>query len=183
MPLDHTLNADEFNAPVFDSASQLWANQPMVAYFRDRIIQHRQQVGGSCVSTCLSLLTGQAPTEVRRHVNTQDPVSWSQYLQSFDMKLAYCPTDLRRLKHYLPDLLAIDDMFTISTYSPSDASSIGAEPDENGWVCGSHIVLLHRSTVYDTRYDAPIALNAYADNQRYVKRLFRVVLVDHTRGL
>ncbi|MCF8208872.1 MAG: hypothetical protein K9K38_05645 [Rhodoferax sp.] len=169
--------------PVFDTASKLWANQPIAAYYRDITIHHRQQVGGSCVSTCLSLLSGQEPTEVRSHVNTQDPVSWSHYLQGYGMKLAYCPSDLRRLQHYLPDLLAIDDLFTISTYSPPDSSSIGAEPNEDGWICGSHIVLLHRSTVYDTRYAAPIALNTYADKQRYVKRLFRVVPVDHARGL
>jgi hypothetical protein len=138
---------------------------------------------GNGASTGLSLLTGEEPTAVRAQLNTQDPVSWSKYLQRHGMKLAYCSTDLRRLRHYADELLAHDDLFTISTYSPGEPDEIGEEPDGSGWICGSHFVVLHRDTVYDTRFAHPVALRDYCDLNRYVKRLFRVVPASHERGL
>ena len=169
----------------YDLASTLWteAGDEGKFWFRDLVLTHRRQVGGSCVSTGLSLLTGQAPTEVRVRINTQDPVSWSRYLQPHGFKLAYCPTDLRRLRHYVDDLLALDGLFVLCTYSPGSPLQIGGEPDEDGWICGSHFVLLHRDTVYDTRFARPVKLEAYTDASRYVKRLFRVVPAWHARGL
>lgn len=167
----------------FDRASSLWHEQDNQAYFHDLQLALLRQKGGSCVSTGLSLLTREAPTRVREQINTQDPVSWSRYLQGHGFKLAYCPTDLRRLEHYADDLLALDDLFTLSTYSPETAREIGATPDEEGWICSSHFVLLHRDTVYDTRYETTIPLADYEDLSRYVKRIFRVVPADHARGL
>jgi len=91
----------KFNMPLaFDYASSLWPTTPVEKFFPDLTIQHCQQTGGSCVATGLSLLTRQPPETVRQHINTQNPVSWSHYLQSHGMKLAYCPTDLRRLRFY-----------------------------------------------------------------------------------
>lgn len=167
----------------FDFASSLWPSQDATPYFQERQLQHRMQKGGSCVSTGLSLLTGEAPTAIRQQINTQDPVSWSCYLEGHGLKLAYCPTDFRRLRHYVDDLLALDDLFTFSTYSPELPREIGAEPDEEGWICSSHFVVLHRDTVYDTRFPEPIALVDYEDLQRYVKRIFRVVPSAQVRGL
>lgn len=169
----------------YDLASTLWteAGDEAKFWFRDLVLTHRRQVGGSCVSTGLSLLTGQAPTEVRDRINTQDPVSWSRYLQPHGFKLAYCPTDLRRLKHYVDDLLALDGLFVICTYRPGNPLQIGEEPDEDGWICRSHFVLLHRDKVYDTRFEHPVKLEDYLDASRYVKRLFRVVPAWHARGL
>lgn len=167
----------------FDLASRLWSGALTTPYFKDKALQHRRQVGGSCVSTGLSLLTGEEPHVVREQVNTQDPVSWSHYLTGHGLKLAYCPTDFRRLRHYVDDLLQLDDLFTLSTYSPSHPLDIGADPDEDGWVCSSHFVVLHRDIVYDTRYDAPVKLRDYGDLGRYIKRIFRVVPATHERGL
>ncbi len=161
---------------VFDLNSQLWSPaHPTGPFFRDIQIEHRLQVGGSCVSTGLSLLTKEEPATVRGSVNTQDPVSWSAYLQRHGMQLAYCNTDFRRLKHYVAELLALDDLFCISTYSPSDPNEIGEEPDDSGWVCGSHFVVLSRGTVYDTRWSRPVPLAGYSGVDCYVKRVFRVV--------
>lgn len=172
----------------YDARAALWPAVPGHevsdgAFFRGLSLTHRVQVGGSCVSTGLSLLTGETPDQVRQRVNTQDPVSWSRYLQGHGMKLAYCPTDLRRLKHHVPELLQHDDLFTLSTYSPNDASGIGAEPDAFGWVCGSHFVVLHRNMVFDTCLPQPVPLPVYAGCDRYVKRVFRVVPAQHERGL
>ena len=171
------------NMPDFDPSSSLWPDGPGQPFFAQLNIVHRQQVGGTCVSTGLSLLTGESPAAVRQQINTQNPVSWSVYLQAHGMKLAYCPTDLRRLKHYVPELLAHHDLFTLSTYSPLDAQTIGSDPDSSGWVCGSHFVVLYQDTVYDTRWSQPVALRDYPDLERYVKRMFRVVPVNHPRGL
>ena len=166
----------------FDPHSRLWP-APDGRFFPDLTIRHRRQVGGSCVSTCLSLLSGEDPELIRHQVNTQDPVSWSAYLRPYGMKLAYCPTDLRRLKHYVPELLALDDLFAIGTYSPEEPREIGAEPDDEGWICSSHLVLLHRGTVHDTRFEQPCELVRYRDRNRYVKRLFRVVPAGSARGI
>ncbi|MCC2636586.1 MAG: hypothetical protein K0Q68_305 [Moraxellaceae bacterium] len=167
----------------FDVTSTLWAGQDPAPFFHGLQIRHRVQKGGTCVSTGLSLLTREAPATIRRRINTQDPVSWSHYLQAHGMRLAYCPTDFRRLQHYVDDLLALDDLFTLSTYSPEMAQRIGAEPDDSGWICSSHFVILHRDVVYDTVYAEPVLLRDYDDLQRYVKRIFRVVPATHDRGL
>jgi len=169
--------------PVFDHSTALWSPPEATPHFHGLRLAHRVQIGGSCVSTGLSLLTGEDPSQVRPQLNTQDPVSWSRYLQGHGMKLAYCPTDLRRLRHYVSELLAHDDLFTLSMYSPTDARHIGAEPDASGWVCGSHFVVLHRDMVYDTCCQAPVPLRDYGNLDHYVKRLFRVVPAQHARGL
>lgn len=185
MPLDALTPTYSINpkTSVFDAHTACWSTPEEHPYFHHLQLNHRVQVGGSCVSTGLSLLTGEMPAEIRNQLNTQDPVSWSHYLQRHGMKLAYCSTDLRRLRHYVDELLAHDDLFTLSTYSPGNPSSIGAEPDNEGWICGSHFVVLHRDTVYDTRFERPVALCEYCDLDRYVKRLFRVVPASHVRGL
>lgn len=167
----------------FDLKSRLWPDRNGPSWFRDLDIGHDMQFGGSCVATSLGLLTGEDPDIIREAINTQDPVSWSHYLQGYGMKLAYCPTDLRRLRHYAKELLALDDLFAISTYSSTDPADIGREPDSRGWICGSHLALLHRSRVHDTRLAAPVPLNEYADLDCYVKRVFRVVPVEVVRGL
>jgi len=166
----------------YDYRAKLWPT-PVEKYFRAIKLTHRVQDGSSCVSTGLSLLTHDDPCLVREQINTQDPVSWSMYLQSFQMKLAYCPTDFRKLIHFGRELLMLDDLFTISTYSPASSEEIGGAPDEVGWICGSHFVVLHRNMIYDTRLEAPVDLREYQDLGRYVKRIFRIVPSGHARGL
>jgi len=169
--------------PEFDHSSVLWPARTLEKYFSTLRIEHRIQIGGTCVSTGLSLLTGEAPETVRSEINTQDPVSWSQYLCKHEMKLAYCPTDLRRLKFYIPEMLEIDDLFAIGIYSPDRATVIGRDPDENGWICGSHFILMHRDRIFDTARDAPVNATNYSRLESYVKRIFRVLPLRHSRGL
>jgi hypothetical protein len=185
MPIQTAASIDPvaYLAPAFDAHTGLWSPPEPAPHFHHLSLTHRVQIGGSCVSTGLSLLTGEEPASIRSQLNTQDPVSWSRYLQRHGMKLAYCSTDLRRLRHYVDELLAHDDLFTLSTYSPGNPHDIGEEPDSSGWICSSHFVVLHRDTVYDTRFDHPVPLRDYCDLNRYIKRLFRVVPVDHARGL
>ena len=99
------------------------------------------------------------------------------------MKLAYCPTDVRKMKYYISELLLLDDLFTISYYSPSNPEMIFKDPSGNGWICGSHIVVLHRDKIYDSA----TGLNTLAENHdsmnSYTKRIFRVIPLSHLRGL
>jgi len=128
------------------------------------------------------MLTAQTPATFQGKMNTQDRVSWSTALSEFGMKLAYCPTDVRKLRFYLPELLRLDDLFTLSYYSPCDESILD-DPNDEGWVCGSHIVILHRSQVIDPASGRSVEVNAHHCGDHFTKRIFRVVPVDCPRGL
>lgn len=167
----------------YDLASSLWSDPTPHHYFHHLALTQDIQSCANCVATGLSVLTTESPENIRPKINTQDPVSWSQYLQSKGLKLAYCPTDIRRLHYYVEELLRLDDLFTISTYTPLNPNRIAAYPDSNGWVCGSHFVILHRDRVYDSLHPKPIPLASYASSIRFVKRIFRVLPANHPRGL
>ncbi len=165
-----------------DSHSKLWSGDTG-PFFRDRSFVPRQQEGPHCVSTVLSMLTGREPEVIRPGINTQDPVSWSDHLRGHGMKLAFCPTDCRPMRHYMDDLLAIDDLFTLSYHSPTDPEAICADPNERGWVCGSHIVLLHRDQILDPASGTSTVAREHQGMNRFTKRIFRVVPSNHPRGL
>jgi len=116
-------------------------------------------------------------------MNTQDPVSWSEALQKWDMKLAYCPTDARKLKHYMKELVALDDLFTLSYYTPPNPNAILGEPNSDGWVTSFHIVILHRSKILDPLSGTETEAFDHPCNDYHTKRIFRVVPADHLRGL
>jgi hypothetical protein len=99
------------------------------------------------------------------------------------MKLAYCPTDLRSLEFYVDELVELDDLFLLCYYSPDDPHEIAAEPNEDGWICSSHVVTLHRAIIHDTKYDAPCDARKYTCGSKFTKRIFRVVPINHHRGL
>ncbi len=165
----------------YNKASAIWPNDDD-CFFRDREIRRLRQSGPHCVSTVLAMLTDQVPEVFQGTVNTQDPVSWSAALRDFGLKLAYCPTDVRKLRYYLPDLLKLDDLFTLSYYSPTD-STILADPNSNGWICGSHIVILHRSNIIDPATGSCVNIGDHDCVNHFTKRIFRVVPADHERGL
>lgn len=167
----------------FDTYSQLWADDLATRFANHLTLTHRRQVGGSCVSTGLSVITGEAPEVIRAKINTQSPGSWSDYLLPFGWQLAYCNTDLRRLDHYVDELVLLDDLFVICTYSPEDAHEIAAEPSADGWVCGSHFFLLQGEMIYDTNLAEPESVFDYEGLERYVKRLFRVVPAGYRRAV
>jgi hypothetical protein len=95
----------------YDFHTTLWPNTGE-AFFRTATFTVQRQVGPHCVFTVLAILTEQTPEQFQGRINTQNPVSWSEALAEYGMKLAYCPTDVRKLKHYLPELIALDDLFT-----------------------------------------------------------------------
>ncbi|MCS7293195.1 MAG: hypothetical protein RMI89_09545 [Gloeomargarita sp. SKYBB_i_bin120] len=166
----------------YDATCSLWPRQDE-AFFRKRVFQPIQQQGPHCVSTVLAILTGRTPEEFQGRINTQDPVSWSEALQVANMKLAYCPTDVRKLKYYMAELVALDDLFTLSYYTRNDPAAILGDPDERGWVTGSHIVVLHRDQILDPQTGQATDAFSHRCNDHHTKRIFRVVPLDHPRGL
>ncbi len=128
------------------------------------------------------MLTNQQPEYFYDKINTQDPISWSDALKEFGMKLAYCPFDVRKLKFYMEELIELDDLFLLCYYSPTD-SSILRDPDERGWICGSHVVILHRDKILDPATGTVTPAHEHPCNDHHVKRLFRVVPESHHRGL
>jgi hypothetical protein len=166
----------------YDATSPLWPRADE-SFFRDRTFRVLRQSGPHCVSTVLGILTGTSPAEFQGRINTQDPVSWSEALQQWDMKLAYCPTDARKLKHYMKELVALDDLFTLSYYTTKDPKAILGEPNSDGWVTGSHIVILHRSKILDPQSGPETEAFDHPCNDYHTKRIFRVVPASHLQGL
>ena len=166
----------------YNAASSLWSREDK-PFFRDRNFRSVRQKGPHCVSTVLCILTGEDPENFQGKINTQDPVSWSEVLGQWGMKLAYCPSDARKLKHYIEELVNFDDLFTLSYYTTLDHDKILGEPDSRGWVTGSHIVVLHRDTILDPASGSEFDVLNHGCIEHHTKRIFRVVPADHARGL
>ena len=158
----------------FDYSSRLWDCEDE-SFFRDRKLKPLRQQGPHCIATTLAILTNSTPEDFQGSINTQNPVSWSKALRPWNMKLAYCPTDVRRVAFYVPELVRLDDLFTISYYLTRDSGNILADPNEQGWVCSSHVVVLHRSHVFDPASGTSIDALAHHLNNCHTKRIFRVV--------
>jgi hypothetical protein len=165
-----------------DLNSELWPNDGE-SFFRGRTIAPMRQVGPTCVATVLAMLSGASPERFIGAVNTQDPVSWSDALRDWGMKLAYCPTDARKLKHYIEGLVRLDDLFTLSYYSSLDPGCILGDPNPAGWVTGSHIVILHRDRILNPQDGTSRPAEGHPCGEHHTKRIFRVVPCDHIRGL
>jgi hypothetical protein len=99
------------------------------------------------------------------------------------MKLAYCPTDIRKLKYYMRELVELDDLFTLSYYTTNDANILLGNPNADGWLTGSHIVILHRNLILDSGIGEAIEAFDHVCNEYHTKRIFRVVPANHPRGL
>ncbi len=168
----------------YNTNTRLWESAEE-NFFREKMIVPQLQIGGTCVSTALSMLTGVTPEDIRTvGINTQNPVSWSLALIPYGMKLAYCPVDVRRLKFYMEELIGYDDLFLLCYYSLNDPSeTILNDPDNMGWIVGSHVVILQRDQIIDSSIGAIIQARQHDCNNAYTKRLFRVVPKDHKRGL
>ena len=142
-----------------------------------------RQHGPRCVSTALAILTHADPEVFQGLINTQNPVSWSEALRRWGQKLAYCPADVRKLGFYMEELIGLDDLFLLTYYTESNPYKILAKPDPKGWVCGSHIVVLHRDKIIDPTTGATIHARKHNCNHFHTKGIFRVLPITHPRGL
>ncbi len=163
----------------YDLTAGLWSGEDE-NFFRHRELEPLQQKGPHCVSTALAILTGLPPEHFQQIINTQDPVSWSEALRPSGMKLAYCAFDIRKLCFYMDELVGYDDLFLLCYYT---SSGLLSNPDERGWICGSHVVVLHRDRILDPAVGRAVAAHKHPCNLRHTKRIFRVVPHDHRRGL
>ena len=162
--------------------SNLWPDKTE-GFFKNKKITPIRQSGPHCVSTTLAILTETRPEDFQNDkVNTQDPVSWSLALNQYGMKLAYCPFDVRKLKFYMDELILLDDLFLLCYYSPL-GPEILRDPDERGWICGSHIVTLFRDKIIDSKRGFAVPARDHECNDHFTKRIFRIVPIDYPRGL
>lgn len=166
----------------YDMSCHIWPNR-FERFFHDLKLQPLKQSGPHCVSTSLAMLTGVGPEQFQGVVNTQDPISWSDKLKEWGMKFAYCPTDIRKLRYYIPELIELDDLFTLSYYTSLDRYDILGDPDQNDWICGSHIVVMHRDKIFDPQSGNVTNANEHPCNDLHTKRVFRVVPLNYNRGL
>jgi hypothetical protein len=95
------------------------------------------------------MLTGTGPESFEGEINTQNPVTWSDALMPFGMKLAYCPSDIRKLKFYLNELVELDDLFLLCYYTDHESLDFLDDPDQNGWIGHSHVVILYQNLILD----------------------------------
>jgi hypothetical protein len=165
-----------------DIVTRLWPDTSEY-FFRDRSFLPREQCGLTCVATCLAILSGANPSDFDGKINTQDPVSWSDALLPFGMKLAYVPTDVRKLRFYIEELVRYDDLFLLGFYLPREPAALLRDPQEDGWLCGSHLVVLHRDRIVDPMEGTSVGAVGYCGLEYHTKRVFRVVPVGHRRGL
>lgn len=164
----------------FNSSCKLWSGQDG-SFFSEIVLKPILQSGQHCVSTSLAILTGQTPEYFQDKLNTQDPVSWSIYLNSFGMKLAYCPTDIRRIEFYLLEMVKLDDLFLLCYYTHTE--EILNNPKKDGWLSGSHVVILHRDQIIDPAKGCSMPAVSHPSGRFHTKRIFRVIPSDHPRGL
>lgn len=166
----------------YDFNSNLWpCNNEK--FFSDKKLIPICQEGPHCVSTSLAILTGAEPDHFQGIINTQNPISWSDKLKEWGMKLAYCPTDARKLRFYIPELIELDDLFTLSYYTTLNQNAILSDPDNNGWICGSHVVVMHRDKIFDPAIGTVVHANDHPCNDYHTKHVFRVVPAHYERGL
>jgi hypothetical protein len=170
----------------FDLSARLWSNRKE-HFFRERYFKPVKQAGPHCVSTVLAILTGKRSSYFLRlqsngELNTQDPFSWSVFLRPFGMKLAYTPFDVRKLRFYMDELVSMDDLFLLCYYTGRRTDMLRS-PDEKGWICGSHVVVLHRDQIIDPFGGEVVHAFDHHCNERHTKRIFRIVPADHPRGL
>jgi len=171
---------------ISDSNCRLWHNREE-HFYRSRVIEPYMQAGLTCVSTALGSLSGMGPEhflrlQKRRKLDTNDPVSWSEALKPFGMKLAYLPFDARKLRFYMDELMQLNDLFLLSYYS-GISLEILRDPDNNGFVCESHVVILHRDRIIDPALGESRPAFEHWCNGCHTKRLFRVVPLNYPRGL
>ena len=159
-------------------------------FYRHLTLSHQRQEPQRCVATCLAIITGRSVTDFPEPpLDKDDPVSWSENLKRYGMKLAYCPTDIRKLKHYADELLKCDDLFLVGYYTRKGGLEVMLEyPCTDGDQAPSHLVVLHRHEIINPGKEAnhPEArgpLMARKCLERHTKRIFRVVPQDHPRGL
>lgn len=145
---------------------------------------HSAPVPGTfSIASIIASLTGGDLEVIMDKIGANHPVSWSRVLEDYGMKLAYCPTDIRRVIHYLDELVALNDVFILTYYTPERPSRILSEPDNLGWICGMHSVLVLRDMVYDPYLDIRQRIYAHHSRHFHTKSIFRVVLKECERGL
>lgn len=165
----------------YNDSAELWPKDKEY-FFKDRQFIPLLQEGPHCVSTSLAILTGEPPEYFQQNINTQDPVSWSDALHPWEMKLAYCPYDARQLGFYMDELVSFDDLFLLCYYM-GIGDEILKDPDRDGWICSSHIVVLHRDKILDPAHGDIKPAHEHRCNKHHTKRIFRVIPTDHPRGL
>jgi hypothetical protein len=175
----------DFGEIPYDFNCRLWGSGEH--FYRELIIEPFLQAGLTCVSTALGSLSGSGPEhflglQKNGKLNTHDPVSWSEALKPFGMKLAYLPFDTRKLRFYMDELVELDDLFLLAYYSGMSLEML-KDPDDNGYLCESHVVILHRDQIIDPALGESRPAVEHWCNGCHTKRLFRVVPHDHRRGL
>ena len=169
--------------------SRIWSDGDN-KFFPDLDLQPVIQKGPACVATALATASGTNPGHFLDFpgFTNMNPVSWSDALTNFNMKLAYCPTDTRKVKYYADELLQCDDLFIIGYYSPNykhkDETDILLDPADDGKESAlSHAVILYKDKIYDSKNGTVTQFKEHQCIECHTKRIFRFVPSDYKRGI
>lgn len=168
----------------YDYNCRLWPNNEE-KFFHNLALKPIKQGKNACLRTVLAILTDKDPDYFLDKINTQNPLSWSDALKPLGYKLAYLPADCRKLGFYIEELVVLNDLFLVCYYgkvTEENPSLILADPDQNGFVCPSHIEILWQNELINPATGEKRSALAECPN-RHTKRLFRVVPADYQRGL
>lgn len=95
-----------------------------------------------------------------------------------------CDNKLTMSTLYAPEPVALNDFFTMSYFTPPGPAEVWKDPrPRDGWICGSHIVILQGGDIVDPARGDRVPALGHHSMERFTKRIFRVVPADHARGL
>jgi hypothetical protein len=75
------------------------------------------------------------------------------------------------------------DPTTLSYYTSIDPNVILGNPNDEGWVCGSHIVVMHRDKILDPAIGTITSAIEHHCKDFHTKRIFRIVPINYDRSL
>lgn len=151
--------------------SKLWTYEEPVVLNFDASINPLVQEKRRCLATCLGMISRQDP-KVFYNVNVNNPIEWSKALMPFGLKLAYCPTTVKLLEHYIEELTTYNGLFLIGVYTGDIDNFDDTEKVK------SHAIILENDHIIDPLMGKKIN-HEFSQNVNFpVKRLFRVVNKD-----
>ena len=97
---------------------------------------------------------------------------WSNYLSEFDIKMAPCLNDFRKLRFYSFELQK--RTFLIEIYTDS-LENISRDPDQDGWICTSRWIYIQDGKIIDPYSSYTEKINNTHLSGYHTKHIFQLI--------